>query len=80
VQRLHGAIVDVLSRSVELGGSSIKSYVNGYGQEGGMQHQLRVYGMENTPCPACGTLIEKTRIGGRGTHFCPTCQPPQGRA
>ena len=75
VARLHASIVDVLRRSVELGGSSIKSYVNGYGQEGGMQHQLRVYGMENTPCPQCGTPIEKTRIAGRGTHFCPQCQP-----
>jgi formamidopyrimidine-DNA glycosylase len=75
IRRLHAAIVEVLTRSVELGGSSIKSYVNGYGQEGSMQHQLRVYGRENTPCPACGTAIVKTRVAGRGTHFCPTCQP-----
>lgn len=75
VTRMHAAIVDVLRRSVELGGSSIKSYVNGYGQEGGMQHQLRVYGMERTPCPQCGAEIVKTRVAGRGTHFCPVCQP-----
>lgn len=75
IARLHKSIVDVLATSVRLGGSSVKSYVNGFGQEGGMQHELRVYGMENTPCPNCGTLIEKTRVGGRGTHFCPTCQP-----
>lgn len=74
IERLHGSIVGVLSKSVALGGSSIKSYVNGYGQEGGMQHELHVYGRENTPCPKCGTLIEKTRVGGRGTHFCPNCQ------
>ncbi len=72
---LHRAIVAVLTQSVELGGSSVKSYVNGYGQEGGMQHQLNVYGREDQPCPNCGTLIVKTRLGGRGTHFCPTCQP-----
>ncbi|MGZ4112052.1 MAG: DNA-formamidopyrimidine glycosylase [Tumebacillaceae bacterium] len=75
IVRLQGSIVEVLARSVQLGGSSIKSYVNGYGQEGGMQHQLRVYGQENTPCPNCGTLIEKTRVAGRGTHVCPKCQP-----
>jgi formamidopyrimidine-DNA glycosylase len=74
IVRLHASIVDVLSRSVELGGSSIKSYVNGYGQEGLMQHQLYVYGMENIPCRNCGTPIEKTRVAGRGTHFCPNCQ------
>ncbi|HEU4962304.1 MAG TPA: DNA-formamidopyrimidine glycosylase [Bacilli bacterium] len=75
IRRLHAAIRDVLARSVELGGSSIKSYVNGYGQEGGMQHQLKVYGLANRPCPNCGTEVVKTRLGGRGTHFCPNCQP-----
>ena len=25
-------------------------------------------------CPVCGTPIEKTRVAGRGTHFCPKCQ------
>jgi formamidopyrimidine-DNA glycosylase len=75
IVRLRDSIVEVLEHSVKLGGSSIKSYVNGYGQEGGMQHQLRVYGQENTPCPRCGTLIEKTRVAGRGTHVCPNCQP-----
>lgn len=75
IERLHAAIVAVLAQSVELGGSSVKSYVNGYGQEGGMQHQLKVYGHEDNPCPNCGTEIAKTRVGGRGTHFCPSCQP-----
>ncbi|PWK13886.1 DNA-formamidopyrimidine glycosylase [Tumebacillus permanentifrigoris] len=78
VTRLQQAIVDVLDQSVRLGGSSIKSYVNGYGQGGMMQHQLRVYGHENEPCPQCGTEIVKTRVAGRGTHFCPHCQPEQG--
>lgn len=75
VERLQRAIVEVLTHSVNLGGSSIKSYVNGHGQEGQMQHQLRVYGHEQEPCPNCGTAILKTRLAGRGTHFCPTCQP-----
>lgn len=75
IVRLHDAIVAVLTQSVELGGSSVKSYVNGYGQEGGMQHQHKVYGLEETPCPNCGTEIAKSRVGGRGTHFCPSCQP-----
>lgn len=73
--RLHQAIVNVLSASVEAGGSSVKSYVNGYGKAGGYQFQLKVYGKERWPCPQCGTPIEKIRVAGRGTHFCPTCQP-----
>jgi formamidopyrimidine-DNA glycosylase len=41
---------------------------------GGMQHEFRVYGRAGEPCDRCGTPIEKTRAGGRGTWFCPSCQ------
>ncbi len=73
--RLHEAIVSTLSDAVAAGGSSIKSYVNGQGEMGMFQHSLRIYGRKAEPCQECGTLIEKTVVGGRGTHFCPVCQP-----
>jgi formamidopyrimidine-DNA glycosylase len=41
---------------------------------GRMQHEFRVYGRLGEPCDRCGTPIEKTRAGGRGTWFCPSCQ------
>jgi formamidopyrimidine-DNA glycosylase len=41
---------------------------------GRMQHEFRVYGRTGEPCDRCGTPIEKTRAGGRGTWFCPVCQ------
>ena len=41
---------------------------------GRMQHEFRVYGRLGEPCDRCGTPIEKTRAGGRGTSFCPACQ------
>ncbi len=74
LERLHAAIVSILLESIEAGGSSIKSYVNGQGEMGMFQQQLLVYGRENKPCVNCGSIIEKTVVGGRGTHFCPTCQ------
>ncbi len=40
-----------------------------------MQDELRVYGRENEPCPRCGTAVAKTRVAGRGTYYCPSCQP-----
>ncbi|ODP29053.1 DNA-formamidopyrimidine glycosylase [Paenibacillus nuruki] len=73
--RLHEAIVSTLADAVEAGGSSIKSYVNGQGEMGMFQHSLRIYGRKAEPCYECGTLVEKTVVGGRGTHFCPVCQP-----
>ncbi|KIY22151.1 MULTISPECIES: DNA-formamidopyrimidine glycosylase [Mesobacillus] len=71
---LYREIVRTLSEAVEKGGSTIRSYVNSQGQIGMFQLQLLVYGRKNEPCQVCGTLLEKTVVGGRGTHFCPTCQ------
>ncbi|WP_256759980.1 DNA-formamidopyrimidine glycosylase [Cohnella sp. WQ 127256] len=71
---LHQAIVATLSAAVEAGGSSIKSYVNGQGEMGLFQHSLKAYGRTGEPCLKCGTLIEKSVVGGRGTHVCPKCQ------
>ena len=45
---------------------------------GRMQHEFRVYGRTGEPCDRCGTPIEKTRAGGRGTWYCATCQPAVG--
>ncbi|MZQ85077.1 DNA-formamidopyrimidine glycosylase [Paenibacillus sp. 5J-6] len=72
---LHEAIIRTLSDSVEVGGSSIKSYVNGQGEIGLFQHQLNIYGRQSQSCKTCGSEIYKTVVGGRGTHICPTCQP-----
>jgi formamidopyrimidine-DNA glycosylase len=33
-----------------------------------------VHGRAGEPCFVCGAMIQKTRIGGRGTYFCPSCQ------
>ncbi len=74
MKKLHDAITTVLQEAVEAGGSSIKSYVNGQGEMGMFQQQLHAYGQTGKPCRTCGQLIEKTRLAGRGTHYCPKCQ------
>jgi formamidopyrimidine-DNA glycosylase len=71
---LYKEIVSTLSEAVEKGGSTIRSYVNSQGQIGMFQLQLFVYGRKNEPCKNCGTPLEKTVVGGRGTHYCPSCQ------
>lgn len=76
LERLHTAIIETLTEAVEAGGSSIKSYVNGQGEMGMFQHSLRMYGRQGEPCLNCGGPVVKTVVGGRGTHFCPNCQPP----
>jgi formamidopyrimidine-DNA glycosylase len=39
-----------------------------------MQKEFRAYGRTDEPCDRCGTILVKTRVGGRGTWYCPRCQ------
>lgn len=74
IGRLHHAIQAVLHRAIELQGSSAQHHVGGLGQRGSMQDEWRVFRRQGQPCHTCGTTIIKTRVAGRGTHVCPTCQ------
>lgn len=75
IRKLYRSILRTLRRAVEQGGSSVKSYVNGQGEMGMFQQELKVYGRKDEPCYHCGTPIIRIVVGGRGTHFCPQCQP-----
>ena len=74
VARLHREIVETLREAVNKGGSTIRSYVNSQGEIGMFQLELYAYGRTGEECKRCGAPIEKTVVGGRGTHFCPNCQ------
>lgn len=74
IDKLTAAIKQTLKEAVEMGGSTIRSYLNSQGQMGMFQQKLNVYGRQGFPCPNCGTSIEKIKVGGRGTHFCSVCQ------
>jgi formamidopyrimidine-DNA glycosylase len=73
--RLRRAIVTVLNRAIKRRGSSIRNYVGGSGLQGGYQREFRVYGRAGKPCPRCQTPIQRMRLAGRSTYFCPNCQP-----
>jgi len=63
------AIAPVLAEGIRQGGAKIihnrARPVDGF---------PAVHGREGELCARCGTVIQKTRVGGRGTYFCPTCQ------
>jgi formamidopyrimidine-DNA glycosylase len=65
---------EVLSKAIELGGTTIRSYVSLDNKKGSFQDELFVHGRVNKPCKVCQTLIQKKFIGGRGTYYCFTCQ------
>ena len=73
-RRLHGALVDVLLRSIEARGTSVDDYVDAEGLKGGFQNQLSVYGQLGKPCRRCGKPIVRTVLGQRGTWWCRGCQ------
>ena len=75
VRRLHRAIRDALRTGIERQGSTLRDYATPDGSSGAMQEEFRVYGRDGEPCPRCRTPIAKARVGGRGTWFCPRCQP-----
>lgn len=74
VEKLHDAIIGVLARAVEAGGTTVRTYKNALGEAGKFQVQLKVYGQTGQPCDRCGTPIQKIKVSQRGTHFCPNCQ------
>ncbi|HSH17991.1 MAG TPA: bifunctional DNA-formamidopyrimidine glycosylase/DNA-(apurinic or apyrimidinic site) lyase [Candidatus Saccharimonadales bacterium] len=73
---LHKALTDVLQLSISKGGSTDQHYVDAEGQRGKYLTFASVFRREGQPCPRCGTIIEKSRVAGRGTHTCPYCQKP----
>ncbi|MFZ2258025.1 MAG: DNA-formamidopyrimidine glycosylase [Clostridiaceae bacterium] len=73
-RKLHRAIRKVLKRSVELGGSTRRNYLNVEGIRGHYLDEAFVYGRTGEPCRVCAQPILKIRVAGRGTHFCKHCQ------
>ena len=64
----------VLDKAIQLGGTTIKSFTSSEGVHGLFQNELLVHGKNGYSCPVCGSVLLKTRIGGRGTTYCPKCQ------
>ena len=78
VARVRRAIRAALRAGIERQGSTLRDYAQPDGTSGTMQEEFRVYGRDGLPCRRCGATISKERVAGRGTWFCPTCQPLPG--
>jgi len=74
LERLRQAVKEVLEHAIQMGGSSVSDYVNADGARGFFQLAHCVYLRTGQPCRRCGTAIRRILVGGRGTHYCPTCQ------
>lgn len=69
------AAAEVMRAALDVGGTSFDAlYVNVNGESGYFDRSLHAYGRGGQPCDRCGTELVKTVVGGRGTHYCPSCQ------
>jgi formamidopyrimidine-DNA glycosylase len=74
IRALHRSVRRALEAGIARQGATLRDYRTPDGAVGGMQHEFKVYGRGGEPCSRCRAPIEKTRIAGRGTWFCPACQ------
>lgn len=80
IKKLHTAIIEVLTRAIAAGGSTLKDYRHPDGELGFFQNQFLVYDRADQACQTCGpktkTAHKIVRIvqNGRSTFYCPRCQ------
>jgi len=72
--RLFLAIENVIKEALRHGGSSDQWYRHTDGSKGHYQERFKVYGRVGESCLKCGGEIERDKVGGRGTFWCPKCQ------
>lgn len=69
----------VMMESIDSGGSTMATYVKPDGSTGSyLENFAKVFRREGRDCVRCGETILKTRVAGRGTHYCPKCQKKPG--
>ncbi len=74
VTNLHKAILRIMKRAVEVGGSSVATYMLLDETRGNYAREHKVYGKSGEKCPRCTKPLKTIKMQGRTTVFCPNCQ------
>lgn len=74
LRNLYTELRRIMKLSIELGGSTDRNYVDAEGKKGSYLKFAFVFRRDGQPCVKCGTIIQKLKVAGRGTHVCPSCQ------
>ena len=72
--KLRISIMDVLEKSIGSGGTTFSDFRNIEGLNGNYSMQANVYKRTGEKCKRCSNLIQRKKITGRSTHWCPKCQ------
>lgn len=74
VDKLYQAIIEIIPKAVEMGGSSIANYIMADGSRGTYAREHKVYGKAGKSCYNCSKVLQKTIINSRTTVYCQFCQ------
>lgn len=72
--KLVKTIQEVLAASIEMGGTTLRDFLNESGEPGYFRQTLHVYDREDQPCRICGTPVKRIVQTNRSTFLCPKCQ------
>ncbi len=73
-KKLHRSLQAILHHAIRTQGSSVGEFIRPDGSVGTFGRYHKVYDRKGMPCTVCKTPIRRITLGGRGTHFCPSCQ------
>jgi len=73
-REIQESVVECLKEGIKHCGVSVSDFTGTRGDLGKHQLYLKVYGRCGEKCYRCRSTIEKKRVGGRGTNYCPVCQ------
>ncbi|XFA98870.1 DNA-formamidopyrimidine glycosylase [Candidatus Izemoplasma sp. B36] len=74
IEKIIKSAKKVIDKAISLGGTTIRTYQSTLGVDGRFQNELNVHTLVGKKCKVCNDVVQKIRVGGRGTYLCPRCQ------
>ncbi|MEX1997293.1 MAG: bifunctional DNA-formamidopyrimidine glycosylase/DNA-(apurinic or apyrimidinic site) lyase [Candidatus Andersenbacteria bacterium] len=75
LKQLYRGCNHIIQQAIKHRGTTFSDYRDTQGRRGNYWRRLKVYGRAGKPCRRCATALQKTMVAGRGTTYCPQCQP-----
>lgn len=73
-EKLYKSTKKMIELGIKFGGASAANFVQTTGIGGKYQEHFLVYKREGKQCFNCEGKVQKMKLGGRGTFYCPNCQ------
>ncbi|WP_320668229.1 DNA-formamidopyrimidine glycosylase [Prochlorococcus sp. MIT 1307] len=74
LEKLCKSLIKVLRISIGKGGTTFSDFRDLEGVNGKYGGEAWVYRRNKKPCRKCGAIIQREKLSGRSTHWCPRCQ------